>query len=58
MKVRVKLIKSKIKETQRVKDTLVTLRLRKISDEAIFDLNGSLLGRLKTVSHLIKIEQI
>lgn len=43
---------------QRQKDTLMALGLGKINRSRVIELNPALLGMVRSVSHLIKVEEI
>ena len=56
--VKVTLIKSPIGEIKEVKATIASLGLRKIRSERTFEDSPALQGKLKKVSHLVKVENV
>jgi len=58
VKVKVKQVKSTIKVPAKQKRVMESLGLRKINQEKVFNLNGSILGMIKKVSHLILVEEV
>jgi large subunit ribosomal protein L30 len=58
VKVKVKQVKSTIKVPEKQKRVMESLGLRKINQEKVFNLNGSILGMIKKVSHLILVEEV
>lgn len=57
-KVKVTLVKSTIKKTQRVKRTVEALGLRKLHSTAEHNVTPAITGMIKKVNHLIKVENI
>lgn len=57
-KVKVTLVKSTIKKTQRVKRTVEALGLRKVHSTAEHNMTPQIKGMIDTVNHLIKVENI
>lgn len=57
MKVKVTQVRSLISRPQRQKDTILALGLGKINKTRIHNLNPQILGMLKSVSHLVRIEE-
>ena len=55
-KVKLKQIKSKIGATQRQKDTLIALGLRKINQEVEHESTPQILGMVRKVNHLITVQ--
>ncbi|KQQ10256.1 50S ribosomal protein L30 [Rathayibacter caricis DSM 15933] len=51
-------IKSKISEKQYQRDTLRSLGLRKIGQSVVREDNSQNRGYVKTVAHLVKVEEI
>ncbi|HEV7950227.1 MAG: 50S ribosomal protein L30 [Glaciihabitans sp.] len=51
-------IKSKISEKQNQRDTLRSLGLHRISDVVVREDNKQNRGYVKTVAHLVKVEEI
>ncbi len=58
MKVRVTQIRSGIGHPKNQKRTLVALGLRKIRQSREVELTPPIQGMIKTVSHLVKVEEI
>ncbi|MCM8824091.1 MAG: 50S ribosomal protein L30 [Candidatus Omnitrophica bacterium] len=58
VKVKVKQVKSTIKVPMKQKRVMEALGLRKINQEKIFNLNACILGMIKKVSHLVKVEEV
>lgn len=57
-KIKVKQVRSKIRRPKNQKLTLDALGLHKIGQEVIHDATPSILGMVKTVNHLISVEEI
>ncbi|PHR74124.1 MAG: 50S ribosomal protein L30 [Lutibacter sp.] len=57
-RIRVKQVKSKIRRPQNQKRTLEALGLRKIDQVVEHDATPTILGMVKTVNHLISVEEI
>ena len=57
-KIRVTQVKSKIRRPQNQKRTLEALGLRKIDQVVEHEATPSILGMIKTVNHLISVEEI
>lgn len=57
-KVKLTQVKSSIDRSQRQKDTLKALGLRKISHSVEKELSPQIEGMIKKVEHLIKIETV
>ena len=51
-------IKSKVSEKQYQRDTLRSLGLRKIGQSVVCEDNAQNRGYVKTVAHLVKVEEI
>jgi large subunit ribosomal protein L30 len=51
-------IKSKVSEKQYQRDTLRSLGLKRIGDVVVRDDNPQNRGYVKTVAHLVKVEEI
>ena len=51
-------IKSKVSEKQYQRDTLRSLGLRKIGQSVVREDNSQNRGYVKTVAHLVKVEEI
>ena len=51
-------IKSKISETQNQRDTLRSLGLHRIGDVVVREDNKQNRGYVRTVAHLVKVEEI
>ncbi|GAA3581684.1 50S ribosomal protein L30 [Klugiella xanthotipulae] len=56
--LRITQIKSKISEKQNQRDTLRSLGLRKIGQVTVREDNSVNRGYVKTVAHLVKVEEI
>ena len=57
-KIKITQIKSAIGYRKRTKDTLNALGLKKINQFVLKEENDSILGMVRTVSHLVKIEDV
>ena len=57
-KIRVKQVKSKIRRPKNQKLTLEALGLHRIDQVVEHDASPSILGMVKTVNHLISVEEI
>jgi len=57
-KIRVKQVKSKIGSTQRQKDTLQALGLRKISQTIEVEATPQILGMVAKVRHLVEVTEL
>ena len=57
-KIRITQVKSKIGSTQRVKNTLEALGLRKLNQTIEKDGTPEIMGMIKKVKHLVSIEEI
>lgn len=57
-KIKVTLIKSVIDRTERQKRTVKSLGLNKISSHKVHSATPQILGMIKKVDHLVKVEQI
>jgi len=57
-KIKITQVRSMIGRQQRQKDTLMALGLGKINRSRVIELNPALLGMVRSVSHLIKVEEI
>lgn len=57
-KVKVILVKSLIGSKPKQKSTADSLGLRKIGDSIIHDNNEVLAGKIKVISHLVKIDNV
>ncbi len=51
-------IKSRISEKQNQRDTLRTLGLRKIGQTVVREDSPSVRGMIRTVAHLVKVEEV
>jgi large subunit ribosomal protein L30 len=58
MKVRITQVKSTIKRKQSQKDTMRALGLGKVNRTVEHEVNPQVLGMIKKVSHLVKLEEI
>ncbi|TAM69574.1 MAG: 50S ribosomal protein L30 [Microbacteriaceae bacterium] len=57
-RLKVTQIKSKISEKQNQRDTLRSLGLRRIGDVVVREDNSQNRGYVRTVAHLVKVEEI
>jgi large subunit ribosomal protein L30 len=57
-KVKLTQVKSSIDRSQRQKDTLKALGLRKINHSVVKDLDPAVQGMIKKVEHLVKVETV
>ena len=57
-KIKVTLIRSKIGASKRQKRTVQALGLRKINSSAEHEANSVILGMVRKVQHLVKVEKI
>jgi large subunit ribosomal protein L30 len=57
-KIKVKQTKSKIGSTQRQKNTLQALGLRKMNSVVEHEENNQILGMIEKVSHLVSVERV
>lgn len=57
-KVKVTLVKSTIKKTERIKRTVEALGLRKVHSTAEHTVTPQIKGMIDAVNHLIKVENI
>jgi large subunit ribosomal protein L30 len=56
-KIRVRLVKSKISTTERQRQTMLGLGLRRIGDARVLEKTPSVLGMVKKVAHLVEVEE-
>ena len=57
-RLKVTQIKSKISEKQNQRDTLRSLGLKRIGDTVVREDNAQNRGYVRTVAHLVKVEEI
>jgi len=57
-RLKVTQIKSKISEKQNMRDTLRSLGLHRIGDVVVREDNSQNRGYVRTVAHLVKVEEI
>lgn len=57
-KIKVTQIRSMIKRPQDQKDTLITLGLGRIGRVIVKEANPALIGMVRKVSHLVKVEEV
>ena len=57
-KIKVKLVRSLIGKLPSQRATVRSLGLRKIGSSNVLDLNPSVLGMIKKVSHLVLVEEV
>lgn len=58
MKIKVKLVRGLVGKTEKQKQALRSLGLKKIHDERILEKNSIVLGNLEKVKHLVKVEEV
>lgn len=58
MKIKVKLVRGLAGKTEKQKQALRSLGLRKIYDERVLEKNPMVLGNLEKVKHLVKVEEV
>ncbi|HEV08914.1 MAG: 50S ribosomal protein L30 [Sulfurihydrogenibium sp.] len=58
MKIKVKLVRGFAGKTEKQKQALKSLGLKKINDERILDKTPAVCGNLEIVKHLVKVEEI
>ena len=56
--IKITQIKSAIGYRKRTKQTLIALGLKKINQSVLKNVSEPILGMVKTVSHLVKIEEV
>ena len=56
--VKVTLIKSTSNEVKSVKATIAALGLKKIRSEKVFEENPAIMGQIKKVEYLLKVERV
>ena len=56
--VKVTLIKSPSNEVKSVKATVAALGLKKIRSEKVFEENPAIMGQIKKVEYLLKVERV
>ena len=57
-KIQIKQVKSQIRRPKNQKLTLVALGLRKMNQVVVHNATPSILGMVKTVNHLVSVEEI
>jgi large subunit ribosomal protein L30 len=57
-RIKVTQIKSKVSEKQNQRDTLRSLGLKRIGDVVVREDNSQNRGYVRTVAHLVKVEEI
>lgn len=57
-KVKVTQVKSLIDRPKRQKRTMQALGLRKIDHSVVKDVNPQIIGMIRAVSHLVKVEEV
>ena len=57
-KVKITQVKSVIDRSQRQKDTVKALGLRRINQSVVHEVNPQITGMINKVAHLIKVEQL
>ncbi len=56
--IKVTLIKSPSNEVKSVKATIAALGLKKIRSEKVFEENPAIMGQIKKVAYLLKVERV
>jgi len=56
--VKITQVKSTIDRSRRQKDTMKALGLKRINHSIVKDVNPQILGMIKKVDHLVKVEQL
>ena len=56
--VKVTLIKSVSNEVKSVKATVAALGLKKIRSEKVFEVNPAIMGQIRKVEYLLKVERV
>lgn len=56
--VRITQVKSIIDRSRRQKDTMKALGLKRINHSIVKDVNPQIMGMIKKVDHLVKVEQL
>jgi len=57
-KLKITQVRSKIRRSKRQRDTLLALGLRRIRDEATHDDTPQIRGMVRTVDHLVDVEEV
>ena len=57
-KIKITLIKSPIGYKQKAKKTLEALGLKKLNQSIVHNANESIMGMIKTIDYLIKVEEL
>jgi len=57
-KIQIKQVKSKIRRPKNQKQTLTALGLRKMNQVVVHQATPSILGMVKTVNHLVSVEEV
>ena len=57
-KIRITQVKSKIGSTQRQKDTLTALGIKKLNQTVEKEVTPQIIGMVRSVGHLLKVEEI
>lgn len=57
-KLKITQVKSNIKRPQRQKDTLKALGLKKINHSVVHESSPAIMGMIRKVDHLIKVEEV
>lgn len=57
-KLKITQVKSQIDRSQRQKDTLRALGLRKINQSVVHQPSPQIMGMIKKVDHLVKVEEV
>lgn len=57
-KVKITQVKSIIDRSQRQKDTMKALGLRKMNQSVVHEVNPQISGMINKIAHLVKVEQL
>jgi len=57
-KIKITQVKSTIDRSQRQKDTIKALGIKKLNHSVEVETNPQILGMVKAVQHLVKVEQV
>ncbi len=57
-KIKITQVRSKIGSPQRQKDTLIALGLKKLNSSVEKEATPQILGMVKKISHLVKVEEL
>ncbi len=57
-KIKITQVKSLIKRSQRQKDTMKALGLKRINHSVVKEVNPQIAGMVAKISHLVKVEEV